>query len=111
MPDDVLRASSSWKSQSPPEERQVQVPSITPPERQLPENAQGEMPPGIKLYLTENQAQWLTETSRRARMRLDELRRQAQRWRRQYPGQTMLAIAGIAFVIGIVLRSRRATSD
>lgn len=89
--------------------------STSPPAtKQLRQNAElpSAIPPGVRLYLPETASpHWLTEARDRAKFRWNELRGQAQRGPREYPAQTLLAFAGVAFATGIMLRIWRSEGD
>jgi hypothetical protein len=88
--------------------------SLPPASRILTENSQplSAIPPDVRPYLSEPVSpHWLRTARNRARFGLEQLRRQAQRWPREYPEQTLLAFAGLAFALGIMLRVWRSAND
>ncbi len=88
--------------------------SLPSASRILTENSQplSAIPPGVKSYLSEPTVPyWLRTARQRARVGLNEVRRRAQAWPREYPEQTLLAFAGMAFAVGILLRVWRSASD
>jgi hypothetical protein len=88
--------------------------TLPPAGRTLPDNSEplSAIPPGVRSYLTEPALPyWLRTARARARIGLNELSRRAQTWPREYPEQTLLAFAGLAFAVGIMLRVWRSASD
>jgi hypothetical protein len=88
--------------------------TLPPASRTLPEVSEplSVIPPGVKSYLSEPALPYWLRTARgRARYGLHELRRRAQTWPREYPEQTLLVFAGLAFAVGIMHRVWRSASD
>ena len=88
--------------------------TLPPASRTLPEIGEplSVIPPGVKSYLSEPALPyWLRTARSRARYGLHKLRCRAQRRPREYPEQTLLVFAGLAFAAGIMLRVWRSASD
>ncbi len=80
----------------------------------LPQNSDplSGIPAGVRHYLPEHSASgWLTLVRDQARSRWHDLRRRTRYWQHEYPAQTIWAMAGMAFAVGMMLRVWRSASD